>query len=415
MLVAIVMPEWLVGKAMEDFVAAYRSSRCEEMKRNAASPNGWTITHAFYANMGGVILQRSTNGSFNAGSAADSSTNGPSDAGCYERLKERVIGIFDYFLCGDKSEWRMKHNKWPFVKASINVEPLEYDPIGIAVNAAHLCMLVRNEIIQGLPAISEQEIEDKSKEDIVVKALALCQVTWFFVQVVVRAINGLLITQLEIAVIGFTTCATISYILWIKKPKDIKVPTNVYLAVDEIDSDTKERIVNINQQVFFQSQFRSPTYPEPAETVPNDIYNLESRLFSWKWEDDRPTVEYEYFIHGQDLGFIFGAVVFGSCHCIAWNFHFPTKTEQILWRVASVFTTAAVPGYYLIWFGIWSTPSIQKREKLYKVLTRGINDLVYIFYILCRMYILVEIFRDLAYLPPHAFVATWTSAIPNIN
>ncbi|KAI8944878.1 hypothetical protein F4801DRAFT_598747 [Xylaria longipes] len=35
--------------------------------------------------------------------------------------------------------------------------------------------------------------------------------------------------------------------------------------------------------------------------------------------------------------------VFGSIHAIAWNFEFPTFTEQILWRVATLISTAVPP------------------------------------------------------------------------
>jgi hypothetical protein len=40
------------------------------------------------------------------------------------------------------------------------------------------------------------------------------------------------------------------------------------------------------------------------------------------------------------------SMVFGGLHCLAWNAQFPSKTEQVLWRVASL-VSAALPGVAL--------------------------------------------------------------------
>ncbi|KAF5585160.1 hypothetical protein FPCIR_8428 [Fusarium pseudocircinatum] len=58
MLVTIILPEFLVGKSMADYVAARRSARCTVMQQRAQDAGiEWTMTHAFYANMGGFILK----------------------------------------------------------------------------------------------------------------------------------------------------------------------------------------------------------------------------------------------------------------------------------------------------------------------------------------------------------------------
>jgi hypothetical protein len=52
MLFALIMPEILVGKALQDFLRARRFSR--EMRKFADGAS-WTITHSFYADMGGFV------------------------------------------------------------------------------------------------------------------------------------------------------------------------------------------------------------------------------------------------------------------------------------------------------------------------------------------------------------------------
>ncbi|KAG6913623.1 hypothetical protein DXG01_005517, partial [Tephrocybe rancida] len=53
--------------------------------------------------------------------------------------------------------------------------------------------------------ISKEDILDRSKGDILSKAIVLLQVSWFILQVLARAIQRLPITQLEIATIAFAT------------------------------------------------------------------------------------------------------------------------------------------------------------------------------------------------------------------
>jgi hypothetical protein len=56
MLLALIMPEFLVGKALQDFLRARKFSRgMQEFVR--ADRVGWTMTHAFYTAMGGFVYK----------------------------------------------------------------------------------------------------------------------------------------------------------------------------------------------------------------------------------------------------------------------------------------------------------------------------------------------------------------------
>jgi hypothetical protein len=57
MIVALVLPEFLVGRAVQDWMRARASSQDERMKYFARLDGTmWTIEHGFYANMGGFIV-----------------------------------------------------------------------------------------------------------------------------------------------------------------------------------------------------------------------------------------------------------------------------------------------------------------------------------------------------------------------
>ncbi|KAG6914657.1 hypothetical protein DXG01_016094 [Tephrocybe rancida] len=71
---------------------------------------------------------------------------------------------------------------------------------------------------------SEEDIEDRSKGDILSKVIVLLQVSWFILQVLACAIQHLPITQLEIATIAFATLNFMTYFCWWNKPYDIQYP-----------------------------------------------------------------------------------------------------------------------------------------------------------------------------------------------
>ena len=43
------------------------------------------------------------------------------------------------------------------------------------------------------------------------------------------------------------------------------------------------------------------------------------------------------------------AAIFGALHCIAWNFHFPSDIEQLLWRIGSL-TITLIPSVPFVYY-----------------------------------------------------------------
>ncbi|KAG6905872.1 hypothetical protein DXG01_017179 [Tephrocybe rancida] len=72
--------------------------------------------------------------------------------------------------------------------------------------------------------ISEEEILDRSKGDILSKIIVLLQVSWFILQVLARAIQHLPITELEISTIAFAALNFVTYFCWWNKPYDVQYP-----------------------------------------------------------------------------------------------------------------------------------------------------------------------------------------------
>ncbi|KAG6905843.1 hypothetical protein DXG01_000418 [Tephrocybe rancida] len=75
--------------------------------------------------------------------------------------------------------------------------------------------------------ISEQDILDKSKGDLLAKSIVLLQLFWFALQVLARASQDLVITQLEIVTLAFATLNFYTYLNWWNKPLDVNLPIQI--------------------------------------------------------------------------------------------------------------------------------------------------------------------------------------------
>lgn len=265
------------------------------------------------------------------------------------------------------------------------------------LNAQQLFLARKFGIIKQLPNVSMEEIEDKNKGDVVIKILALLEVAWLIIQLIVRKLRNLPSTQLEVMALAFAGSTFVIYVLLVYKPQDAMVP--MYLMADA--KPTRKQLLDIarkrsaNTFGFQFSRGRAPFW------IPdNSVHDTGHRYRDF------------YF----DLGVGAGACLFGALHLLSWNQHFPTPTEKMVWRICLCFAVGIPP---LFLFMTWATLRIthMKRQWLYwchvSVLLVA-YILLPVLYVLSRSFVLVEVFRSLAYLPSRTFIATFTAEIPHI-
>jgi hypothetical protein len=130
MLFTLLAPEYILGKALGDRVVA----ECCKKRFKTVGIN-LTLTHVFYANMGGFVLTE----------------------------------------------------QWPAFLSAQNIYRLRGIP----------CIKAR------ISNIKTEELWDKSKQDILLKIVAVIQVFWMTLQIVVRVGKGLDISRLGLAVAAF--------------------------------------------------------------------------------------------------------------------------------------------------------------------------------------------------------------------
>ncbi|KAL8996273.1 MAG: hypothetical protein Q9169_004158 [Polycauliona sp. 2 TL-2023] len=140
---------------------------------------------------------------------------------------------------------------------------------------------------------------------------------------------------------------------------------------------------------------------------------------------------YGYFCAWASGGLIAALTIcmfYGAAHATAWTFIFPTDVERLLWRIACVDTIAGVVSL-LAFFSIvvfqhehghkQLLKSFLSREPgimplLYRSLV-GVGVLNFPFWILSRMYIIVETFISLRHVEMGVYqTVEWTDYIPHL-
>ncbi|MCJ1384098.1 hypothetical protein MMC17_007214 [Xylographa soralifera] len=289
------------------------------------------------------------------------------------------------------------------------------------LDAAQLRLAREQGILAQLPHIHEQVLDDQNKGDALVKVLAVIQVLWLNLTLIVRAARHLPSSQLELLVAAFTGCSFVIYVLFWNKPKDIS--TTRYITAARYP--TEKEILDIaleGPSTFFH-------YREGYWIPNNAVHRMSTKstfgvASNETSENDRLDRQpRRIFLIGSAIG----AVIFGAPHLAAWYFTFPTSVERVLWRVAALMTVIAplIGALFNTTYSQLYQRSGRHRAKAREppgsFQIRYLNKVSYMIwffalpYLVARLYIIVEVFRCLCYLPPEAFVTTWAANIPHLN
>lgn len=295
-------------------------------------------------------------------------------------------------------------------------------------NAKQLRLLRSWDLIPSLPSMSLAEISSKSHCDFLVKTTAVGQVLWLFIQTLARGIRSLPISQLEIATLAFSTCAFTSYLFSWRKPQDVQLAT----FVGSIDNLTVRQIQDLldasGHSLFWHMLGFAPFLKKQWRDRENNLFGpIANDITYWDLEIPVPlgtrhdvthTVDYTFL----GTGTLLASVMFGAVHCVAWNFQFPTEIEKTLWRVASLVSTLillihplvhTLKALFLAWVPVPVGFLVVKKGL--RIATGSLTLVVMVGYVFARLFLMVEIFRSLFFLPPGAFVSTWSSSIPHIG
>ena len=384
MLATVIAPEVLLSK----YWGELEDAKLDLKKlRKFAAKDGvpWTLSHCFFANMGGFVLR--THASGRVGKRVPDIADAPTEQSTQQELTlaiEPDTLIVPTSHDGEGSDPPKSPENTDF-------------PNPYHLTAGDIFALRKSSALTRLPYISPDELQDRSKSDSLVRTIAVVQILWVSIQILIRAARHLAISQLEIAVVAYATCAVVMYGLNWYKPKGVEVPITIMQYRGEAPRKAFDSLVMVPHADSTDSTLTNwrtimrTFLGRPAEPKGAPISNVFTR-------DDL----------GAWFGLILGSLVFGGIHLAAWKFEFPTRTEQILWWSASLWCTCFCVIFSLQAFVL---DLISSEDRLFNV-----GQMVLFFtYVVARLSLLVEVFRTLCFLPPDAYVATWASNVPHIS
>ena len=315
------------------------------------------------------------------------------------------------------NEWTMAHAFYAD-SGGFLLKPLCSFPFPITAKQLHYLV---GQGYLGLPAISVREICDKSKADKFTKTIAALQLCWLVLQCVARAIQKISVTPLELSTVAIILCTASTYFFWLHKPLNAELPT-----ILETDVSTADILLHGGEAA------KDPFRDTPLDFVEPKVYTLnlfrgEWKRFSWFASNEpRPLNRIPNDRNPQFNAFyqrfLLASIVasFSTIHFFGWNFDFPSKAEQILWRTCCVTAEASLGahGAHEIQQYFFS-PNYRERPYIQDAKVTWPSNLLFILpaglYFVARMTLLVGVFISMRSLPPDAFVSVqWTAFIPHL-
>ena len=122
-----------------------------------------------------------------------------------------------------------------FVHAAVHHEGSEVENASESnpIASNKVLSLAEFEALIGVPEfdipITEDEIQDKAKGDSLFKFIAIVQTSWFIVQCIVRWVQKLDLTELELVTLALASLNGITYFFWWGKPLKVGVPVKVHV------------------------------------------------------------------------------------------------------------------------------------------------------------------------------------------
>jgi hypothetical protein len=409
MIITILVPEYILGKARNERLAAKDAAHYFHIHGSE-----WGEVHAYMANMGyfvldvGDYLLEASKVDENGTEEAKPSADDPS------KLHVGHTEVEPSVEKSVKDALKLESS----ISKKINLSRLTHRYWALTGFQLDLLFVDRvsedESDVFDPPVPSTRELEALNRGDTLVKALALIQIIYLIAQLAARKLSGLPSAQLEIGALAFSASSMITYILYWKRPQGVE---SIHVIKPK-RAPSQEQIKNIARDgpSYFWTKHRSGYILDKEfdlEPIPNDA----SQYIASSLPSIVDVVGTNNEIISLVIGALLGGTLFGGLHCLAWNFHFPTRAEGLAWRACSI-VTSVLPILSVVPMGAWMRLNPRNVEPKGSRALRFILDLTLLFgflvpYVLARLFLIVEMFRSLLFLPPKAFVETWSGSFPH--
>ena len=280
----------------------------------------------------------------------------------------------------------------------------------------------------------EETILDRAESSSLSKAVLIVQVEWFCTNCASRLIQRLPLSLLEVSTAAHGFCTLLTYFVWWSKPTNVATPTimrgkdarEVYALLKCSDVEYEEALEVARKRAAGDSS--GLTGREKIILAANALQHLLP-------DPQGPPGHHSGRFHGHRRNVIPGALgresasnavyeviaiavspaLYGVIHFLAWNDHFPTPLERVLWRVSSVVVTCS---------GIVGIPLSSASNVIGNHFSGAIfvGTTVFTFlltptaHVVSSGFLIVESFRQLFFLEPAAYqLPFWTNYWPHLS
>jgi hypothetical protein len=213
------------------------------------------------------------------------------------------------------------------------------------------------------PRISAEDINDRSKGDAISKAFVILQTSWFIAQCIARWATRLPVTELEVATLAFATLNGITYGLWWDKPQNVgrpvflecKQPREPLAMPHGGDSTAPRHAKRSRLRSKLREDIEGFTLSAPwiplgrlpmrlLEAMISPMTSLAGNTPSAVRNSDlRVAMFYAAFTDTENktvIAYTAIGVLFGLVHLVPSLFlEFPSRPEMWLWRAAAIIIT----------------------------------------------------------------------------
>lgn len=291
------------------------------------------------------------------------------------------------------------------------------DYVAFAITGRQLHYLVSKKYLE-VPTITREEILDKSNADLLAKALALIQTTWFVSQCIGRLAQKLSITLLEVTTLAIVISTLPAFYFWQHKPLCIGVPT--VLVPNKTMAVILQEAGDIAQRAFRVTPL---DFVEPCMSTTQHICGHPvGRFVRRKWPLERLPNDRDGRT-GTRLKLILGldTLLYCALHVLAWNTSLPTKAERIIWRVSVLVmgTTVGIGGIAEVVAGQFENNMTTFLTTINEYKLRWPHKLMFLIpgavYFTGRFCMIAVIIASLRSLPISCFrTVRWSTFLPHI-
>ncbi|KAJ3485940.1 hypothetical protein NLI96_g4607 [Meripilus lineatus] len=263
-----------------------------------------------------------------------------------------------------------------------------------------------------LPEISSEDIEDRSKNNVISQLVIALQIVWFLSQCIARRAAGFEIPQLELITLGYVVLYAATSFFWWKKPFGTCQPVRVRVPkgwqspwtpphpnLEEIDSpSTLYRIFD----TFFGSFIRV------AKGVRYPIRG------SWMSSFYPESISRSHMMWSSSIGSAI-ATFCGAVLLAAWSSESDLGPFRTLWRVASLITIT-IPIISCFLACVWShqESALDLDDSVIHLVIPFLLFTIGVIYFVAKGVLIVFAFRGMAYLPPSSFqTISWIKSFPH--